>query len=81
VLGSGFQSIDMPCIVLPVKFDGGLFISFLRTKQLFTKKRVFKTDQFSASSNFQTFQNPPFEKSLTFFWSGLGAPGDLYRYI
>jgi hypothetical protein len=34
---SGYQSIDMHCIVLPVKFDGRLFISVLRNKQLFEK--------------------------------------------
>jgi hypothetical protein len=32
---SGYQSIDMHCIVLPVKFDGRLSISVLRNKQLF----------------------------------------------
>jgi hypothetical protein len=32
---SGYQLIDMHCIALPVKFDGGLSISFLRKKQLF----------------------------------------------
>jgi hypothetical protein len=32
----GFQSIDMHCVVLPVKFEGGLSIPFLRKKQLFT---------------------------------------------
>jgi hypothetical protein len=35
LLVSGYQSIDMHCIVLPVKFDGGLSISVLRNKQLF----------------------------------------------
>jgi hypothetical protein len=31
------QSLDMHCIVLAVKFDGWLYISVLRNKQLFTK--------------------------------------------
>jgi hypothetical protein len=53
----------MPCIVAPVKFDGGLSISGLRNEQLFTKKLGFKTDPFSKSLNFQKpFQPPPFEK-------------------
>jgi hypothetical protein len=39
VLVSRYQSIDMHCIALPVKFDDGLSISFLRKKQFFTKKR------------------------------------------
>jgi hypothetical protein len=39
---SGYQSIDMRCIVVPVKFEGGLSISFLRKKQPFTKKRGSK---------------------------------------
>jgi hypothetical protein len=33
----------MHCIVLPVKFDGGVSISFLRKKQLFFKKKDFKS--------------------------------------
>jgi hypothetical protein len=37
VLVSGYQSIDMHCIVLPVKFDGALSISVLRNKQLLKK--------------------------------------------
>jgi hypothetical protein len=66
VLLSGYQSIDMRCIVLPVKFDGGLSIPILRNKQLFKKK---------CSSDFFNFQAPPFEersdpgKSLTFWIS------------
>jgi hypothetical protein len=35
---SEYQLVDMPCIVMPVKFDGGLFMLDLRKKQLFTKK-------------------------------------------
>jgi hypothetical protein len=37
MLVSGYQSIDMHCIVVPVKFDGGLSIPFLRKKQLSQK--------------------------------------------
>jgi hypothetical protein len=59
---SEYQSIDMHYIVLHVKFDGRLAISVLRNEQLFTKNQGFKTDQFSKSSNFQTFQLPPFGK-------------------
>jgi hypothetical protein len=32
VLVSWYQSIDMDCVALPVKFEGGLSISFLRKK-------------------------------------------------
>jgi hypothetical protein len=63
---SGHQSIDMHCIVLPVKFVGRLAISVLRNEQLFTKNWGFKTDQFLKSLNFQTFQIPPFGKSPIF---------------
>jgi hypothetical protein len=35
---SGYQSIDMHCIVLPAKFDAGLCISVLRNKQLLKKR-------------------------------------------
>jgi hypothetical protein len=49
VLFYGYQSIDIQCIVLSVKFDGGLFISVLRNKQLFTKKRA-------KSLHFQIFE-------------------------
>jgi hypothetical protein len=38
-LVSGYRSIDMHCIAVPVKFDRWLSISFLRKKQLFIKKR------------------------------------------
>jgi hypothetical protein len=60
--GSRYHSIATHCIVLPVKFDGGLSMSVLRKKQLFTKKRgtkvyIFKKVQFS-----KTFQIPPFGK-------------------
>jgi hypothetical protein len=38
VLVSGYQSIEMYLIVLPVKFEGGLPSSVLRNKQLYQKK-------------------------------------------
>jgi hypothetical protein len=60
-LVSGYQSVGMPCIVVSVKFDGGLSISFLRNEQRFTKKLGFKTDQFLKKFQFsKTFQTPPF---------------------
>jgi hypothetical protein len=49
VLVSGYQSVDMHRIVLPLKFDGGLSISVLRNKQLFEKREV-------KSSHFQKVQ-------------------------
>jgi hypothetical protein len=49
---SGYPSIDMYCIVLSVKFDGGLFITILKNKQLFKKKGRQKFT-FSRSSHFQ----------------------------
>jgi hypothetical protein len=42
VLVSGYPSINVHCIVLPVKFDGGLSISALRNKQLFKNNGVQK---------------------------------------
>jgi hypothetical protein len=63
VLVSGYQSIEMLGIVLPVKIDGGLSISVLRNEQVFTKNwGGLKTDQFSKGSNFEIFQIPPFGK-------------------
>jgi hypothetical protein len=53
-LVSGYQPIDRHCIVIPVKFDGGLSMSVLRNKQLFTKKKVRRLPIF------KTFQTPPF---------------------
>jgi hypothetical protein len=41
---SGYQSIDMHCSVLPVKFDGGLSISVLKNGQLLTKKKEGSKD-------------------------------------
>jgi hypothetical protein len=40
MLVSGYQSINMHCIVLPIKFDDGLSISVLRNKQLYKKMEV-----------------------------------------
>jgi hypothetical protein len=40
VFVSRHQSIDMHCIVLPVKLNGGLSIPVLINKQIFTKKIV-----------------------------------------
>jgi hypothetical protein len=65
------QSIDMLCIVLSVKFDGGPFISVLKNKQLYKKMDV-KSLHFQKAPIFQ-FVKLPFEertdfvKSLTFF--------------
>jgi hypothetical protein len=44
MLDSGYQTIDMHCIVLHVKIGGRLLISVLRNKQLFKKNedRNFK---------------------------------------
>jgi hypothetical protein len=49
-----YRSIDMRCIVLPVKLDGGLSISALRNKQLYHKIEI-KSLQ---------FETPPFGPSL-----------------
>jgi hypothetical protein len=46
VIISRYQSIDMHCVEMPVKFEGGLSMSFLRKKQLFTKKQEIKRLQF-----------------------------------
>jgi hypothetical protein len=40
VLVSGCPSIDMHGIIHAVKFDGGLFISVMRNKQMFEKMDV-----------------------------------------
>jgi hypothetical protein len=42
VIVSRYQSIDRHCMEMPVKFKGGLSMSVLRKKQLFTKKRGSK---------------------------------------
>jgi hypothetical protein len=61
VLDSGYQPRDMHCIVLTVKFDGGLSISVLRNKQLLKKKEV-NSSHFLEVQIFFIFQIPPFEK-------------------
>jgi hypothetical protein len=63
VFVSGYQLIDMHCIALPVKFDGGLSISFLRKKQLY-KKRWAQVCIFKSSS-FQNRFNPRHERFLS----------------
>jgi hypothetical protein len=55
---SWYQSIEMCCIVLPVKFDGMLSILVLRNQQLFTKNCGFKTDQFQKAQILEIFSNP-----------------------
>jgi hypothetical protein len=55
VLVSRYQSIDMHCIVVPVKFDDGLSISFRRRKQTFTKKGGLKVYIFKKRYNFQNY--------------------------
>jgi hypothetical protein len=65
----------MHCIVVPLKFDDGLSISFLRKNQLFAKKKEVKSLQFRKKLQFsKTFQplplgkkaDHPFGKKLTF---------------
>jgi hypothetical protein len=51
-LVSEYQSIDMHCTVVPVKFDGGLSMLAVRNKQLFTTKGA-KFHIFKIKSNFQ----------------------------
>jgi hypothetical protein len=61
-LVSGYQLVDMPCIVVPVKFDGGLSISYLKKSNPSQKKRGQK---FTFSKKFPfstTFHTPPFGK-------------------
>jgi hypothetical protein len=68
---SRYHSIDMHCIMLPVKFDDGLSISVLENKQLY-KKNGSQNFTLSKSYWFFNFQTPPFEertdlgKSLAF---------------
>jgi hypothetical protein len=73
VLDSEYQSINIHCIVLNVKFDGGLSISVLRNKQLFKKKRRSKSSHFQVCSSGFLFFQPrhlkKVQKSLTFFGS------------
>jgi hypothetical protein len=42
VFVSGYQLLDMHCMALPVKFDGGLFISLLRKSSSLKKKKKKK---------------------------------------
>jgi hypothetical protein len=71
MLVSGYQSIDMLCIVLSVKFYGGLSISVLKNKQLLKKNGRQKVNIFK-KFKFLNLSNPPFEertdlvKSFTF---------------
>jgi hypothetical protein len=64
VLVSRYQSIDMYCIMVPVKFDDGLSISSLRKKQIFTKKKNgVKCIHFEKKFQFsKIYQAPPFGK-------------------
>jgi hypothetical protein len=58
MLVSGYHSIDMHCIVLPVKFDDGLSISVLRNKQLFKKKGRQKVQILKFSIESGNFSKP-----------------------
>jgi hypothetical protein len=86
MLVSGYPSIDMHCILLLVKFDGGLFTSVLRNRQLFEKNAVQNGGQ-SNSSAFFILQTPPFEertdleKSLTFFEVHFSCEQDGQRHF
>jgi hypothetical protein len=62
VFVSRYQSIDMHCTVVPVKFDGGLSISFLRKKQLFANKRRSKIYISEKVPIFKTSEPPPIEE-------------------
>jgi hypothetical protein len=54
----GYQSIDIHCIAVPVKFDGGLSMSFLRNEQLFTKNWGSKPISFQKVPIFKNISNP-----------------------
>jgi hypothetical protein len=74
MLVSGYQSIDMHCIVFPVKFDGEFSISFLRNRQLLTEKGGPKITLSNMWSRFFDFKTPLLEKGQTLekvvlFWS------------
>jgi hypothetical protein len=77
VLDFGYQSIDMHCIVLPLKFDGGLFISVLRNKQLF-KKMDAKSSHFLIFKPRHLKKGHTLEKShfldVLFLVNGMGNP-------
>jgi hypothetical protein len=62
VLLSGYQSIDMHCIGLPVKSDGGLSISVPRTKQLY-KKMAVKSSHSQKVQNLN-FSTPAIQKRM-----------------
>jgi hypothetical protein len=69
----------MPCIVLPVKFNGGLSISVLRNKQLFKKGAQKFT--FSVGSDFFNFKLRHLKKGQTLekvllFWSPFSCERD-----
>jgi hypothetical protein len=65
-LVSGCQSTDMHCITLPVTFDGGLSISFLKNKQLLPKKGEGPKITFSNSSDFPSHFGAAHEISDSF---------------
>jgi hypothetical protein len=69
VLVSGYQSIDMHCIALHVKFDGGLSISFQRKATLYKKKGGSKAYIFKKFLFSKSFETPLFEKSYIFLAS------------
>jgi hypothetical protein len=58
ILVSKYQSIDMHCMVVPVKFDDGLSITFLRKKPLSTKKRGSKVYIFKKVPIFKNISSP-----------------------
>jgi hypothetical protein len=68
---SGYQSIDMHCIVLPVKFDGELSISVLRNKQLFKNKWGLKVHIFKKG---QTLEKVPLFLDLNSLANGIDNP-------
>jgi uncharacterized membrane protein (UPF0182 family) len=73
--GSRYHSIAWHCIVLHVKFDGGLSMSVLKNRQLFTKKKEDKKFTFSKKLRFsnkvQIFEvsEHRFQKAVGYFES------------
>jgi hypothetical protein len=67
---SGYQSIEMHCIVLPVKFDRRLAISVLRNEQLFKKIGGSKPISFKKAQIFEPFKSRHLEK-VPFFLDSL----------
>jgi hypothetical protein len=63
---SGYQSMDMHGIWVPVTFDGGLSMSILRNERLFTKKNRGQNQSVFNKLKFSTLQTPPFGKSPSF---------------